>query len=174
MSSIRSIFARLDSHGERFLLIWLYSYLVLVIFIEVARRFALSHSSLWGEETARFTFIYLVWIAAAIGVRDRAHIRLDVITLFLPPRGQAFIYILGDVATGVIACMALYWSMAPVLVSIRFGSVTEALQLSQAFFLFAVPFGFVLVLLRVLQSLIRDVRDLVAGRPPFAGSKLFE
>ena len=171
---MRSFLSWLNDNVERVLLLWLYSYLVVVIFIEVLRRFVLAHSSLWGEETARFIFIYLVWIAAASAVRGRSHIRLDVVTLFLPVRGQALIYILGDLATGAIACVALYWSMAPVSISLRFGSVTEALQLSQALFLAAVPIGFLLVILRVVQSLVRDVRAFAAGEQPFTGTRLFE
>ena len=171
---MRSFLSWLNTNGERVLLLWLYSYLVAVIFIEVVRRFVLSYSSLWGEETARFIFIYLVWIAAASAVRGRSHIRLDVVTLFLPARGQALIYILGDLATGAIACVALYWSMAPIMISLRFGSVTEALQLSQALFLAAVPLGFTLVIVRVVQSLIRDLRDLAAGQQPYTGTRLFE
>ena len=30
------------------------------------------------------------------------------------------------------------------------------------------------MLLRLVQSIIRDVRDLVQGRPPFEGNKLFD
>src|SRR3546814_18251987 len=70
----------LDENAERWMLLFLYSFIVLVIAIEVLRRFVLMYSSVWGEEAARYAFIYLVWIGAAVAVRDRAHIRIDVIT----------------------------------------------------------------------------------------------
>ena len=99
----------LDENGERVLLLFLYSFIVLVIAIEVIRRFVLMYSSVWGEEVARFAFIYLVWIGAAVAVRDRAHIRIDVITHLLPPRGAARVYLLGDLRTQARACLASYW-----------------------------------------------------------------
>ena len=81
---------------ERPVLLVLYGYIVAVIFIEVVRRFVFSYSSVWGEETARYAFAYLVWIGAAAAVRERAHIRIGVIFQFVSPR-KAFLYLLGEV-----------------------------------------------------------------------------
>jgi TRAP-type C4-dicarboxylate transport system permease small subunit len=165
---------RLDADGERWLLLGFYTFIVLVIGIEVVRRFGLAYSSVWGEETARFAFIYLVWIGAAAAVRDRAHIRIDVLSGVLPPRGTAFIYMLGDLLTLLLACGALYWTISPVLTSIQFGSVTDGLRVTRAWFLIAVPFGFALVILRTVQSMIRDIGDMRSGRPPYRGERLFD
>src|SRR3546814_18317575 len=89
---MNNFLARLERDDERWLLLVLYTFIVCVIFIEVLRRFVLLYSSVWGEETARYTFIYLVWIGAASAVRERAHIRIDVLTHYLPPRGVALVY----------------------------------------------------------------------------------
>jgi TRAP-type C4-dicarboxylate transport system permease small subunit len=164
----------LDENGERWLLLFLYSFIVLVIAIEVVRRFVLLYSSVWGEETARYAFIYLVWIGAAVAVRDRAHIRIDVITHLLPPRGAALIYLLGDLLTVALACFAIYWSLDPVLVSWKFDNVTDGLRIVRVWFLIAVPFGFTIMLIRLGQSIWRDIGDLREGRPHFTGRKLFD
>ena len=165
---------KLDRHGERVLLLILYAFIVLAIFTEVVRRFVLLYSSVWGEETARYAFIYLVWIGAAVAVKERAHIRIDVLMHYLPPRGVAALYLIGDLLTAVLACFAIYWSMDPVLVSWKFGNVTDGLRIVRVWFLMAVPLGFTLLMVRVLQSIYRDIGDLRAGRPPFVGKKLFD
>ena len=165
---------RLDAYGERWLLLGFYCFIVLAIAIEVFRRFGISYSSTWGEETARYVFIYLVWIGAASAVRERAHIRIDVLTNFLTPRGTALLYMFADLLTLLLACGAVYWTIWPVINSIHFGSVTEGLRVSRAWFLIAVPFGFLLVVLRTLQSMVRDFGDLRAGRPPYRGERLFD
>ncbi len=165
---------KIDRHGERWLLLFLYCFIVLAIFIEVVRRYVLGFSSVWGEETARYAFIYLVWIGAAVAVRERAHIRIDVILHYLPPRGVALFYIFADVLTAVLAGYAIYWSMDPVLVSWKFENVTDGLRIVRVWFLVAVPIGFTLVMLRLVQSILRDIADLRAGRPPFTGRKLFD
>lgn len=171
---IKKLLATIDRDGERWLLLVLYVHIVAVIFIEVVRRFVLDFSSIWGEETARYAFIYLVWIGAAAAVRDRAHIRLDVLLTFLPPRVRTAVFLLGDVLMGVLAAVILYLSIGPFLSSIQYGSVIEGLRVLRAWVLFAVLFGFALVLFRVVQSIVFDISDLRAGRPPRAGRRLFD
>jgi TRAP-type C4-dicarboxylate transport system permease small subunit len=164
----------INRNGERWLLLWLYAFIVMAIFIEVVRRFGLLYSSVWGEETARYAFIYLVWIGASAAVRERAHIRIDVIMHYLPPRGVALFYLFGDLLTAGLACLAVYWSMDSVLVSLKFGNVTDGLRIVRAWFLIAVPLGFTVMLIRLAQSIARDVADLRAGREVFTGRKLFD
>ena len=171
---MRRLWTAIDRDGERWLLLSLYMYIVAVIFIEVVRRFVLDYSSIWGEESARYAFIYLVWVGAAAAVRDRAHIRIDVLLTFLPPRGRAVAMLFGDVLMGVLAAFIFYLSLWPFLSAVQYGSVTEGLRIMRAWVLFAVPFGFALVMLRVAQSIIRDVSDLLAGREPRAARKLFD
>ena len=171
---MREILRQIDKNGERWLLLVLYAFIVMAIFIEVIRRFVLLYSSVWGEETARYAFIYLVWIGAAAAIRERAHIRIEVLTHYLPPRGVAAIYLFGDILTGILACIAIYWSLDPVLVSLRFENVTDGLRIIRAWFLIAVPFGFSLMMFRLFQSISRDIADLRAGRPVFTGNKLFD
>ena len=117
---MKALIEGFDKNGERWLLLVFYAFVVTVIFVEVIRRFVFQYSSIWGEETARYAFIYLVWIGAAAAVKDRAHIRIDIIFKFLPDKAIAILYVLGDVITLIFACAALYWSLESVGTSIRF------------------------------------------------------
>ena len=69
----------LDRNAERWALLFFYILLVTTMVVEVIRREVLSYSSIWGEELVRYSFIYLVWIGASAAIKDRAHIRIDVI-----------------------------------------------------------------------------------------------
>jgi C4-dicarboxylate transporter DctQ subunit len=164
----------LDKNGERWLLLVFYTLLVATMAIEVIRREVFSYSSIWGEEIVRYSFIYLAWIGAATAVKERAHIRIDVLYHYVGPRARAFLYILGDVVMFFVAILALYWSFETVSVSWKFGSVTDGLRISKVWFLMAVPAGFALLIFRLLQSFIRDLKDLRSGRPVFEGNKLFD
>ncbi|MEO0542611.1 MAG: TRAP transporter small permease [Pseudomonadota bacterium] len=165
---------RLDENAERWALLVFYVMLVSTMFIEVMRREVLSYSSIWGEEFVRYSFIYLAWIGAAAAVKERGHIRIDVILQYVGPRIKALLYIFGDLVMAAVAVIALYWSFESVLVSAKFGSVTHGLRISQVWFLSAVPIGFALVLYRLAQSFLRDIKDLRAGTPVYEGDKLFD
>ncbi|KZM51785.1 TRAP transporter small permease [Labrenzia sp. OB1] len=163
-----------DQNVERWLLLVFYVMLVLTMFIEVVRREVFAYSSIWGEEIVRYSFIYLAWIGAAAAVKERGHIRIDVLMEYVRPRTKALLYILGDLVMAGVALVAFYWSFETVLVSAKFGSVTHGLRISQVWFLMAVPFGFSLVLFRLAQSFLRDIRDLRDGKPVYEGDKLFD
>jgi TRAP-type C4-dicarboxylate transport system permease small subunit len=164
----------LNENAERWALLGFYVMLVLTMAIEVVRREVFAYSSIWGEEIVRYSFIYLAWIGAASAVRERAHIRIDVILHYLGPRAKAFIYILGDVVMFAVALVALYWSFETVLVSWKFGSVTDGLRVSKVWFLMAVPIGFSLMIVRLIQSFAHDLHSLRTGAPVFEGNKLFD
>lgn len=170
----RSWFRTFDANIERWALLLFYTMVVATMFIEVVRREALAYSSIWGEEIVRYAFIYLAWIGAASAVRERAHIRIDVLYHYVGPRAKALLYLFGDLVMLALAGIALYWSFETVSVSWRFGSVSHGLRVSMVWFLMAVPVGFSLMIYRLLQSIIRDLGDLRAGRPVFEGERLFD
>lgn len=165
---------RLNQDAERWALLVFYVMLVVTMAIEVLRREIFSYSSIWGEEIVRYSFIYLAWIGAAAAVKDRAHIRIDVIMHYLGPRLKALLYIFGDLVMLGVAVIALYWSWEAVHVSWKFGSVSHGLRISMVWFLLAVPIGFALMVLRLVQSLLRDLRSLRDGTDVYEGDKLFD
>ena len=169
-----NILSSLDKNAERWALLVFYVMLVGTMFIEVVRREVFSYSSIWGEEIVRYSFIYLAWIGAAAAVKERGHIRIDVLMNYVGPKVKALLYIFGDIVMFGVAIIAVYWSFEAVHVSYEFGSVTHGLRVSQVWFLSAVPIGFALVILRLVQSLLRDLHDLRHGRPVYEGDKLFD
>ncbi len=166
--------AIINRNAERWALLVFYVMLVGTMAVEVIRREVLAYSSIWGEEIVRYSFIYLAWIGAAAAVRERAHIRIDVMMHYLGPRLKALLYIFGDLVMFAVALVALYWSFHTVTVSFEFGSVSHGLRVSMVWFLMAVPIGFALMIFRLTQSLLRDIRDLRTGNPVFEGDRLFD
>ena len=174
MNGSKSLWKRLDDNAERWLLLGFYAMIVATIVVEVVRRFILSYSSIWGEEIARYAFIYLAWVGASAAVKDRAHIRIDVLLHYLSRRAKAAVYLLGDFCMLGVAVLALYTAIESIETSVRFGSVTHGLRISLAWFLAAVPLGFSLMIYRLGQSIWRDLGDLRRGRPVFEGAKMFD
>lgn len=165
---------KLNRNAERWALLVFYTMLVATMAVEVVRREVFAYSSIWGEEIVRYAFIYLVWIGASAAVRERAHIRIDVLLAYLGPRMKALLYIIGDLVMLFVAVMAVWWSFETFSVSWKFGSVSHGLRVSMVWFLAAVPLGFSLMIFRLLQSLVHDVSALRGGRPVYEGERLFD
>tara|TARA_E500000178_G_C16589139_1_gene559561 strand:- start:46 stop:609 length:564 start_codon:yes stop_codon:yes gene_type:complete len=171
---IRRILNALDENFERWLMFALYTHIVAIVFIEVIRRFIFSYSSIWAEETARYAFIYLVWLGAAAAIKDRSHIRIDIIFNLVPLKLKPYLYIFGEVATLGFALVALYYSAEGVLATIKYETLSSGLRISQAWFTFAVPFGLTVLMFRITQRIFADVNNIIAGRPVFDGRKMFD
>ena len=161
---MKKLVKKLDAGLEEWLMLGFYAFIVAVIFIEVIRRFVLNYSSIWGEETARFAFVYLVWIGASAAVKDRSHIRIDVIP---------YLYLFGEFATLLFAFIALCYSFDSVAASIKFESLTSGLRINQAWFTTAVPFGFALIIVRLIQSMWRDIVNIRSGNATYTGTGMF-
>ena len=171
---MKPILRALDEDAERWAMLVFYCFCCLVIVQEVVRRFVLNYSSAWGEEAARYAFIYLGWIGAAYAVRERAHIRFDIIVGRVGPRTKTALYIFAEVATIVFALIALYWSTHTIRQLLQFGATTPVLRINKLWFEAAVPIGFSLIVLRSVQNILRDWRDLKAGRPTYVGKAMFD
>ena len=164
----------LNRDAERWAMLVFYTFCCIVIVQEVLRRFVLNYSSAWGEEAARYAFIYLGWIGAAYAVRERAHIRFDILVGRVGPRTKSALYIFAELATIVFAIIALYWSMHTIRQLLQFGGTTPVLRVNKVWFEAAVPIGFALIVLRSTQAIVRDWYDLRAGRSVYVGKAMFD
>src|SRR5438477_642594 len=118
--------------------------------------------------------IYLGWIGAAYAVRERAHIRFDIVLSRLPVRLQGYLNIFAELATLVFAVFALRYSLHTIDQLLTFGATTFVLRVNKLWAEAAVPLGFVLITIRCVQAIVRDVADIGAGLPACQGKALFE
>jgi TRAP-type C4-dicarboxylate transport system permease small subunit len=164
----------LDDNIERYIMLACYVFCCAVIIQDVARRFIINYSAAWSQETAQYAFIYLGWIGAAYAVKERAHIRFDILQNKLPEKLHGYIFIAGEIATIIFAIIAFRYSMHTISVLWQFGGATPVLRVSKIWAEAAVPIGFALIVLRSVQSMLRDIADLRAGRAVYKGKALFE
>ena len=168
------ILSALDRNAERYLMLACYVFCCAVIIQDVARRFLLNYSAAWSQETAQYAFIYLGWIGAAYAVKERAHIRFDILQNKLPARLHGWLFIAGEIATILFAVIALRFSMHTIATLWQYGAATPVLRVSKLWAEAAVPIGFVLIVLRSVQAMARDMADMRTGRDVFRGKALFE
>lgn len=164
----------LDENAERYAMLLAYVFVCIVIVQEVIRRFLLNYSSAWSQETAQYLFIYLGYIGASYAVKERAHIRFDILLLRVSPRVKGCLNVFAELATLLFAVIAIYWSMHTVQQLLHFGGTTPVLRVNKTWFEAAVPIGFALVVVRCVQAILRDIRDIKNGREVFAGKAMFD
>lgn len=170
---LRATLLRVAQNLEKYLMYVFYVYLLFIIIAEVLRRYVLGFASLWGEETARFSYIYITYLGISWAAYKRTHIRIDAVYDLVSERTENYLYLFSDLMMVLFAVYAIWYSIPLLETSLRFDAKTQALRVNRAFFQIAVPLGFSLMIFRVLQRTYHDVRDIRAGRPVYKGESVF-
>lgn len=164
-----------DERLEYTLSFLFYVYLTAIIFIEVVRRYVFNDSSSYGEETAIYAFIWMTYIAAAKGVKDRSHLAVTILVDRMGRRGRFAMAMLSDVCFFVLALVVLYYSLVAVSQSIEFGQNMRGVNLPMWLATVSVPFGWLLIMVRVVQRSVATIRAYVRGQEiQAAGSDVAE
>lgn len=58
--------------------------ITVLTFYQVVLRYGFNMTPSWSEELVRFIFVWLTFLAAGMGVRERIHIGIDVVVNLLP------------------------------------------------------------------------------------------
>lgn len=148
-----------DGKWVRAFIVLTYSYFCLIILIEVIRRYAFGDSSAWGEMTARYAFVYMTYAAAAEGIRQKKHIRVDLIDKIIKPKSMTVLNIYYDILVTIVAILVIYYSLKLINVQLTFGIVMTAADINMAFAQAALPLGWALILIRITQNWL-DSRNL--------------
>ena len=148
-----------DGKWVRAFIVLTYSYFCFIILIEVIRRYAFGDSSAWGEMTARYAFVYMTYAAAAEGIRQKKHIRVDLIDKIIKPKSMTLLNIYYDILVTIVAILVIYYSLKLINVQLTFGIVMTAADINMAFAQAALPLGWALILIRITQNWL-DSRNL--------------
>lgn len=140
-----------------------YSYLSLIILIEVIRRYVFSASSPWGEMTARYAFVYLAYVAAAEAIRMRRHIHIDLLLKRLSARMRMFFDLYIDLLTTGLAVLVIYHSLEVINIQVTVNIVMESADVNLAFAYAALPVGWCLLIIRIAQNWIAAHKPKTPG-----------
>ncbi|WP_245413896.1 TRAP transporter small permease [Fulvimarina endophytica] len=131
--------------------------MLVVMFIQVASRYALGVGVPWTDETSRFLFIGEIFFGAAIAQRYGAQIRITVLLDVLPDGARRAMEIFADILMAVIALLVAYGAVG---MAQRTTAVTAStLPISFSYLYYVQATGLVLLVLLVL----RDIGVRIAG-----------
>ncbi|MSP48213.1 MAG: TRAP transporter small permease [Alphaproteobacteria bacterium] len=80
-----------------------------LVLLQVFFRYVLNESLFWAEELVRGAMLWGVMISVALVAASRAHIRIEILELMLPPAGRRFVVGLTDGLT-LAFCLTLMWA----------------------------------------------------------------
>ncbi|WP_319484318.1 TRAP transporter small permease [uncultured Cohaesibacter sp.] len=148
---------KLLQYSEKFeevMSVILFSLLVILCFMQVAFRFVINFSLSWTEELANYDFILLVYISCSLCIQKGAHVRVEIIDLFVVGRGKYWLDQALDLVWTVFIFAVGWHAVAIAEDALMIGKTTPALDWPYGWVYSIIPFTFALMTLRLIQRLV--------------------
>lgn len=135
--------------------------MVAVVSAQVALRYGFNRSIDWADELSRLAFVWSIFLAVPLGVRQGAHIGIDLVVLKFPPRVQQLVR---RAAAAVSAALmaAIAWAAVGVAAE-QWDELMSTLDWSVGWFIVPVGLGAALSALHLLRIVIEGPPAVVAG-----------
>ncbi len=144
----------------RWVVIVMMALMTAVVFSQVLARYFFNFSLSWSEEVARFAFVWLSFMGAAILVRRDEHIRVTMVVDALPTSVWAVTRALEY--AGVLICLYFFVSGGLSLTAAEWSQLAPATQIPMGWIYLIIPVASGLMLLWTFCAI---AVDLVHGRP---------
>lgn len=144
-----------------FALLWV---ALVVLFAQVIMRYVFHYSTAWAEELARYSQIWLIFIGASFATKTQAHVRIDALVNVWPKKWRPYIYDIGDCIWIICNLIVIYAGFKYTAKVYQMGSIATGLKISLMWVYLAIPVGYLLMTLRLIQLKYYTIRDRIKGK----------
>ncbi|MCG6950851.1 MAG: TRAP transporter small permease [Betaproteobacteria bacterium] len=149
---------RLIERLEEALIALLLTVMTLITFSQVVARYVFNYSFVWALELNTFLFAWLIFLGAAYGVREGAHIGVDALVKSLSPAKARVTAIAATLLCMVYAVLVIVGGWIYVSKMYQVGIMAEDIPIPQWVPRLVLPIGGALLFLRFGQLLVRLIR----------------
>ena len=135
--------------------------MVAVVSAQVALRYGFNRSIDWADEIGRLAFVWTIFLAIPLGVRDGAHIGVDLLVDKLPPAGQSALRRAGA-ALGAAMMLAICWAAVRTCIE-QWDELMSTVDVSVGWFIVPVAVGALFSALHLLHIVIAGPPQRHAG-----------
>lgn len=136
-------------HAVVIILLFTVAVMVGVVSTQVVLRYGFNLSLDWADEISRLCFVWSIFLAIPLGVRQGAHIGIDVVVQKMPPVVQAVLR-RGAAALSAAMMFAIAWT-AFVVAREQWDEFMSTLDWSVAWFIVPIGLGAFLSALHLLR-----------------------
>jgi len=155
-----------DKNTERYLILVAYSAMALIIVWAVFERFVLKSQIPWSSSIPIYLFLWVTWIGCSHNVRKRTHLVFNDVRIRASYKFQFALMCLDAVLWYVFGAIVLYFTVEQtLLVKQNWAIVQGTDDIMQWWFYLATPVAWTILLIRVTQNLVEDVRRYKNNEP---------
>jgi TRAP-type C4-dicarboxylate transport system permease small subunit len=149
MGGVRKLFDRM----EEMLAVAILAYMLIVLTYQIIMRFVFNSSNNWSEESARYFFVWFVYLTASLAILKNAHIKIDAVLRLYPTKLTRAMIVIGYLLF-IAYCVAIVYYSALFCGNIyRSEQVSLGIGVPMYIVYMALPICHTLMVLRILQRL---------------------
>jgi TRAP-type C4-dicarboxylate transport system permease small subunit len=153
---------RLD-RGARWLIIACTGAMVVVVTVQVALRYLLNTSIDWSDEVSRLLFVWCMFLAIPLGIREGAHVAVELLVQHFPDALRRQVARLCTLAS--IGLMAIVLWQTAIVAGDTWDELMPTLSMSVNWFLVPVGVSAAHSILHLIQLLWREPARPFAAVP---------
>jgi len=166
MAFLKAILRWLDHNTEKVIILITYSTMAGIIFVEVVRRFLFNEQVAWSTTIPVLLFLWVTWFGASYNVRKRTHLALTEVRSRMPYGMQFACFILDAVLWVVFAGIVIWFTYDQTYLAYdNFAIVGGTDNVMEWWFYLATPLAWSMIVIRVLQNLVQDIRRYRERQP---------
>ncbi|MGD9250329.1 MAG: TRAP transporter small permease, partial [Desulfobacterales bacterium] len=156
---------RLFDNFESYICQFLLSFFILLLFIQIISREVFSINISWGEELARFAFVWFVFFGASYAARLAAHNRVTFQFRWFSKKTQNYIEAFADAIWILFNIVMIYKSIFLIRSMLQYPYISPTLGWSMAYIYMIFPLSFTAMTIRIIQvnylKIVKgiDIRD---------------
>ena len=140
-----------------YLLVVLFAVTVLTLFFQVIMRYVFSTSTIWAEELAIFSIIWMCSLGCALAFRRYKHITITTIADMIPWKIRRFIDIASYVL--ILVFLAYAFSNSFALIRSQWNVFTTGFRMRQGILYTSIPVSAVLMAVRVCECIYDKLKN---------------
>lgn len=150
----------IDRNIEEVILVILLILMTVLLFIQVVFRFLLHLPLAWTEEISLYSMVWLCYFGASLAIRNRAHLRVEILMVFLTKRHSKVLDIIADVLFLIFAVVILVISMKLIGSLYSYKVTTAVLKVPKWIPYGGMPLAFLMMVIRLVQDIKRCCGEL--------------
>ena len=135
--------------------------LAMTIFVtlDVFLRYVFNAPTIWANEASSYLLLLMVFMGSAYALREKAHIRIDVVVTRLPRQVQDWLQVFSSITFLIFTGVLCYFTLSIFLDTVRFAETSRSLwDIPLAPWQVWLPLGLAIISLLLILNIYNEIK----------------